>query len=258
VALSNPNAADAASGSVDVTQNINVTARVGDADGANLPWFPVADSILLFWWIHQENAAIPLRVQWIAQEDGGLQRLELWSAVRRAQFGQPLLVIEKEPNNASNITAIAPARPHSSSPSLTYPLRIAIIFVLAPTAIFINNLFRDSLASIFKTTLIMLFYLFLMLGCVVLAMVVTVVLRFCLGRPSLRVSRGIQNRLQRVNQNGERMLRIVTIRRWSNQRQSNERISETANPGQAKYDLSTPEDKNTKRKVDIEKGALDK
>lgn len=258
MALWNINAADAASGSVDVTQNINVTARVGDADGANLPWFPIADSILLFWWIHKENATIPLRVQWVVQEDGGLQRLELWSAVRRVLYGEPLLVIEKEPNSTSNITALAPARPHSSSPSLTYPLRIAIIYVLAPTAIFINDLFGDGLASIFKTTLFMLFCLFVVLGYVFLAIVVTIVLRFCLGIRSLGIGEGIQNRLQSVNQNSERLLRISTTPRWLNRQQNNKRISETVNAEEAKHSTGTLEDENTMRKVDIEKGGFDK
>jgi hypothetical protein len=240
---------------VDVTQNINVTARVGDADGANLPWFPFADSILLFWWIHQENAIVPVRVIWVAfPEEDRPQRVELWSTVRGGRFQQPLLTIDKESDSASSITAMAPT-PRSSSPSLTYPLRVAIIYVLAPTAVFINDLFGDRLASIFKATLFMVFCLFVMLGCVLSAIVVIIVLRFCLGRRSVGIGKGIQNRLQRVDQNGERLLRIVNIRRWPNQRQTNERISETVNPGQAKYDLSCPEDKNTKRMVDIEKGA---
>jgi hypothetical protein len=258
VTLWNISAAEATSESVDATQIINVTARVGDADGANLPWFPIADSILLFWWIHRENATIPLKLKWVTQEESGLQRLELWSAVRRVQFGEPLLAIEKEPNNTSNITALAPAKPRSSSPSLTYPLRIAIIYVLAPTAIFINNLFGDGLASVFKTTLVLLFYLLVMLGWLLLAIVVTIFLRLCLGRRSLGISERIQNRLQRVNQNSERLLQITTIQRWSDQRRNDERISGTVNPSQAKYNLGTLEDKNIKTKADIEKGTLNK
>jgi hypothetical protein len=49
-------------GSADVSLDISVQARIGDFDGANLPWFEYADSILLFWWIHKENADLPLSV----------------------------------------------------------------------------------------------------------------------------------------------------------------------------------------------------
>lgn len=256
VALSNTNTTDAASGFVEVTQSINVTARVGDGDGANLPWFPIADSILLFWWIHKENATIPLTVKWIAEEDSSLERLELWPANDPVRFnGRPLLLVEKESNDSSKITATVPARPDSSSPSLTYPLRIAIIYVLAPTSIYINDLFGDSLAFIFRTTFFMLFCLLVIAGYVLLAIMVIFSLRFCRERWILGNSERIIDRLQRVSENSERLLRIATTQRRRNQRQNNERISERAKHGEEKY---APESKNTRRKVDIEKGALDR
>lgn len=215
-------------------QSINVTARVGDDDGANPPWFPVADSILLFWWIHKENAIIPLTVKWISEEDDSLERLELWSTVSRLKFDKPLLVIQKELKDTSKISAIAPARPDSSSPSLTYPLRIAIIYILAPSAIFVNDLFGDGLAFIFKSITMGLFYVLVIVGYVLLASVVIIALRFCLGRQSLGNGEGILDRLQRVRENSERLLRIATTRRRPNQRQSNERMSERANDEEAK------------------------
>lgn len=250
MALSYSNAADAAGGSVDVTQNINVTARVGDDDGANPPWFPIADSILLFWWIHKENATIPLRAKWISEEDGGLERLELWSTVSRLRFDEPLLVIQKEPNDTSKISAIAPAKPDSSSPSLTYPLRIAIIYVLAPLSIFINDLFGDSIAFIFRSTMIVLFHVFVIVEYVLLASVVIIALWLCLGRRTLGNGERILDRLQRVSEYSERLLRIATTRRRSDQRQNNGRMSERVNHEGAKYAKNT-------RKADIETGALD-
>ena len=251
VALSYNNATDASSASVEVTQSINVTARVGDDDGANPPWFPFADSILLFWWIHKEDAAIPLMVKWISVDDSDLQRLELWSTVSRLRFDKPLLVIQKERNDTSEISAIAPASPDSSSPSLTYPLRIAIIYVLAPSSMFINDLFGGSIAFIFRSTVMVLSYVFVILGYILLANVVAMALWLCVRRWTRVNVEGILDYLCTVGEDSKRLLRIVTGHRRLNQRQNNERIPERVNDEEAKY-APNREAKNTRRETDIE------
>ncbi|CAG8978379.1 hypothetical protein HYALB_00010398 [Hymenoscyphus albidus] len=41
-------------------QHAGIIARLGDKDGANLPWFRFADAVLLYWWIHKDVVTIPI------------------------------------------------------------------------------------------------------------------------------------------------------------------------------------------------------
>ncbi|RFU76611.1 hypothetical protein TARUN_5637 [Trichoderma arundinaceum] len=124
---------------------VDVIARAGDTDGANLPWFPQADAILLFWQIHREYGSVPLTFQWSTQEAEDLQKFDIL-------FGHgdnALLSLKMWGNDTSTIRASVPVRPHSSSPSYTYPVRIAIILALAPLSIAFASLagLLHSLAS---------------------------------------------------------------------------------------------------------------
>lgn len=253
VSLYHSNGADTSSGPVEVTQSINVTARIGNDDGANPPWFPIADSILLFWWIHKEDATIPLMVKWISEEDDGLRRLELWSTVSRVRFDEPLLVIQKKSNDTSKIFAIAPTIPGSSSPTLTYPLRIAIISLLAPSSIFINDLIGGGAAFIFSSTMMVLFYLFVVLGYILLAIAVALPLWVCVRRWTHGNGEWILDYLRIVGEVGRRLLRVVITYRRSNQRPNRERIPEHE---EAKYSPNR-EAARTRSKSDIEMHNLD-
>lgn len=126
-----------------------MTARAGDTDGANLPWFPHADAILLFWQIHREYASIPLTIQWSAQEAGDVQKFDILLN-ERGHGDDALLSLKMRGNDTSTIRASVPPRPHSSSPSYTYPVRSAIIQALAPLSILIVVVF-GSLAGLLKS-----------------------------------------------------------------------------------------------------------
>lgn len=132
-----------------------MTARVGDTDGANLPWFPQADALLLFWQIHREYARVPLTIQWSAQEAGAVQKLDI-SFKERRHGDDALLSLKMWKNDTSSIRASVPLQPHSSSPSYTYPIRVAIIQALAPFSLLIVGVF-DSLGEIFSGLAIWLF-----------------------------------------------------------------------------------------------------
>lgn len=249
VPLLNNNAQDAGSQPPAAKQHIITTARIGDDDGANPPWFPMADSILLFWWIHKEHATIPLEARWIHEEDG-LERLELWSTASRPRFDEPLLVIRTAPDDISKTSASAPGRPKSSSPSITYPLRVAIISVLAPSSIFVNDLFGDHLAYIFSMILMLLFRLLVIAAYVLLATVVVIILQLCIGRRAPGSGERTLNRLQRVSENSERLLRIATISRWSNPRQNNDKTPNGVNSAETK------DAQNSGSRADLEAGTV--
>ncbi|KAL7923939.1 hypothetical protein ACQKWADRAFT_288320 [Trichoderma austrokoningii] len=117
-------------------EQVNATAPAGDMDGANLPWFPPPDALLLFWEIHKEYATVPLRIQRSAQtfdillnkkghEDDALLSLKMWG------------------NDTSTIKASIPLETQSSSPSYTYPIRIRIIQVLAPFSLLLAAVFES-------------------------------------------------------------------------------------------------------------------
>ena len=185
-------------------------SRVGDIDGANLPWFSFADSVLLFWWIHKENADLDVSLQWKAGPND-IRRLEIHPAAK--PWDDPLLSIEIVGANPGTIVVDVLKAPLSSSPSLTYPIRVAIIHVIAPTAVFVNDLLGNTVGVVIEyvlTTLelIILFGLYPFL-------VLAVVFSFwrCLKGPSFEdtVER-IQGRLERLSENERlRVLRIHVL-----------------------------------------------
>jgi hypothetical protein len=169
--------------SADVSLDISVQARVGDSDGANLPWFEYADSILLFWWIDKENVDLPLSVSWPMEEEN-TYIMELKYPGRHV-IDDPLLSIRMRGNDTSSFEVTVPARPLSSSPSGTYPIRVVILNIIAPIAIFVNDYLGDAIGFLFSTAftavevlLIVLVYLF-----VILTIVVSIYR--CVGGPSL-------------------------------------------------------------------------
>lgn len=65
------------------SEEIYGPARMGDLDGINAPWFPVADATLLFWQIHQESVDLLLRVRY------GQGRVEIWPATAQWVSSRP-------------------------------------------------------------------------------------------------------------------------------------------------------------------------
>jgi hypothetical protein len=137
-----------------LTESIRVVARTGDQDGVNPPWFWHADAILLYWWIQRDNAVIPVRVRWTAN-----YAVELWpdsqewvsGAPQPPEALQPLLTIENLYNeDPGKFRAFAPKVPVSSSPSRTYPIRVALLTIIAPTGLLFYSIFSalGSLVSV--------------------------------------------------------------------------------------------------------------
>lgn len=127
------------------TEPISVLARTGDQDGINPPWFWPADSTLLFWWIHRDSAVIPIRLRWTAS-----YAVELWPDSQGWLFGasqppkglQALLTIESlHADDPDEFWAFAPKAPSSSSPSRTYPIRVALLTIIAPTGLLFYSIF---------------------------------------------------------------------------------------------------------------------
>ncbi|KAL7960786.1 hypothetical protein V8C34DRAFT_275712 [Trichoderma compactum] len=122
------------------TEEASATARAGDTDGANLPWFAEADALLLFWQIHQEYATVPLRLVWSTQEAGDVQKFDI--LLNDGEHGDDaLLSLTMKGKHTSTIKASFSPQPPSSSPSNTYPLRAAIIRALAPFSIILAAVF---------------------------------------------------------------------------------------------------------------------
>jgi hypothetical protein len=174
-----------------LSEPISVVARTGDQDGINPPWFWRADSTLLFWWIHRDNAVIPLRVRWTAN-----YAVELWPDSQEWLPGssglqpppkdlQPLLTIENlHAEDPELFRAFAPKAPISSSPSRTYPIRVALLSIIAPTGLLFFSIF-SALGSLLSANIFWL-----------IIVVMPVILWYVRGKPrlsELRMPESIRN-----------------------------------------------------------------
>ncbi|KAM0264341.1 hypothetical protein ACHAQJ_000831 [Trichoderma viride] len=155
-------------------EEVDVTARAGDTDGANLPWFPQADAILLFWQIHREYASVPLTIQWSAQEAGNVQKFDILFT-EQGHGDDALLSLRMWGNDTSTIRASVPIRPHSSSPSYTYPVRIVIILALAPLSISVLGPLAGLVSSLAS-------WIFTAICFGLLASVAVAICMYCLGK----------------------------------------------------------------------------
>jgi hypothetical protein len=212
-----------------VTEQINATARIGDHDGANLPWFPPADAVLLFWWIHKEDLTFLVDVTWTMKEEGkdegnNVQRMEVRLA--GSSHRMPLLTLEMQGSDASSIIVEAPGQPLSSSPSMTYPIRVAIIHVIAPTAVFVNDHLDSFVAQVFQSLLTSLFVLFLIAAYGFLALAFACSCWSCMGgAPFEVVVERTQARLERLHQNERlRFLPIEALQERLDRLCHNERL----------------------------------
>jgi hypothetical protein len=172
---------------LNATEEVTASARIGDSDGANLPWFEHADAVLLYWWIDKTTISVPLTIIRSTDVEHGISTLDVQITDRT---GDPLLSIQIPSNHTSSITASVPETPHSTSPSATYPLRVVIIHILAPTTLLvvgICELISITLKNLFKVA----FYGFFIFG-------VVVAFWKCFGGPAVETTVGrMQERLER-------------------------------------------------------------
>lgn len=129
-----------------VSEPIYITAKQGDFDGINPPWFRQADACLLFWEIHQDTALLPLRLKVFDYQVSG-QLVQLWPDSIRwdksddPSLGarEPLIAIHSDDKFFRNITVRFPwdIEMEQSSPSRTFALRRAVQSILVPTGLFV-------------------------------------------------------------------------------------------------------------------------
>ncbi|PNP47549.1 hypothetical protein TGAMA5MH_01371 [Trichoderma gamsii] len=132
---------DALAGDDGRREEVNATVRAGDTDGANLPWFPAEDALLLFWEIHQEYASVPLIIHRPVHKAANMwQQFDIFLNTLGYR-NNALLSFQMVGNDTSSIRLSVPSRPDSSSPSYTYPVRVRIIQVLAPFSLLIAAAF---------------------------------------------------------------------------------------------------------------------
>jgi hypothetical protein len=193
-------------------EEVNVTGRAGDTDGANLPWFPAADAILLFWEIRREYAIVPLTIQRSVGEAGERK----FDVLLNEDGGDALLSLKIWGNDTSRITASVPLPPHSSSPSYTYPIRTAIIQVLAPFSLLIAAVF-ESLSAILGGLLTWIFAA-ICFGLVVSAVVAGVGV-YCLGKRPDELVGMVRDELQKLRDS-------ETMKKWTGPDESEEGSAE--------------------------------
>jgi hypothetical protein len=113
-----------------------------------------------------------------------------------------LLSIEIDGADASTLVVNAPEMPISSSPSSTYPLRVAIIQVIAPIAVFMNDFIGNALGVIIKSLVAALYFGLIILLCGFTALTVVSSLWRCFRGPSFVDTAGrVQGGLERLKSN---------------------------------------------------------
>lgn len=152
--------------------------------------------MLLFWWIHKDTFQIPLVAKWSAD---GERKLLTLRAARHAIID--LLEISVENRDLKSIKVEVPPNAQeedlgiqqglSSSPSMTYPIRIALISIIAPSAIFVN----EYLGPLVSAVLHPLFMIFTVLG----ALFAILLQGFLIAAVVVSVCRCLKIRSKRVN-----------------------------------------------------------
>jgi len=124
-----------------VSEPVQLSARTGDTDGINLPWFGVADSALLFWWIHHDVATTTVRARFVPAE----KKIEIWPDASFWYFREypggeqtpsdlvPFVTVRLS-EDADPVFEF-PTLPKSASPSVFYEARVAVLTLLVPVSI---------------------------------------------------------------------------------------------------------------------------
>jgi len=209
-----------------VTEQINATARIGDRDGANLPWFEFADAVLLYWWIQPDDLQVLVDIIWTVKGNGEdpLRRMEVQVAGHPSR--RVLLTLEMQGSDTSSIVVGSPGRPYSFSPSKTYPIRVALIHVIAPTAVFVNDLLGNFVGQVIESVVTAIFVLFVIAVYGFFALAIVFSLWRCVGGPSFEVVvERTQARLAKLRENERlRGLRIEALQEGLERLCQNERF----------------------------------
>ena len=150
-------------------------------------------------------------ITWSTEAEGDLRRMEVQVAGR--PNSRPLLTLEIHGFDASSVAVEAPERPYSFSPSKTYPIRAAIIRLIAPTSVFLYNVLGNAVGQAIESIITSLFVLFVIAVNLFLALAIVFSIWGCVGGPSFEVVvERTQARLERLQQN-ERLqfLRIEAL-----------------------------------------------
>jgi hypothetical protein len=237
-----------------ITEQVDVLMRTGDLDGANLPWFEFADSVLLYWWINkgENDLLFPVDVHWTGSD--GVRKMEILVAGQPGQA--PILTLEMQGKDASTLIVKAPERPLSSSPSRTYSVRVAIIHIIAPTAVFVNGLLGNAFGGIIESMVTALFVVLVigLYGFVILAVVFSI--WRCVGGPSFEVTvERVQGRLERLSQN-ERLqfLRIDALQEKLDLLCQNERFKVAVDVCRNGWHPERNATRDAEQEIDMEKG----
>ncbi|PMD15072.1 hypothetical protein NA56DRAFT_650465 [Hyaloscypha hepaticicola] len=207
-----------------VTEQVNVTARIGDRDGANLPWFEFADAVLLYWWIEKDILPFTVDVTWTMGGTDSCRRMVV--QVAGYPHRRPLLALEMQGSDVSSLVIETPERPESFSPSKTYPVRVALILVIAPTAVFVNDLLGGFVGQLIESVVTTLLVLFAVLAYGFAFMAIFFSVWGCVRGPSFEATvERTQARLDRLRQH-ERLqfLRIQAFQKRLDQICDNERF----------------------------------
>jgi hypothetical protein len=119
--------------------SINATVVTNVNDGVMLPWFNFADAVLLNDGITPKVANLPLQlIRRPTHEKTAIYDIVgACASVTENALLRPLLTItyESNPSSARVPTFAFPSELYSTSPSTTFPIRRAVLSVLAPVAL---------------------------------------------------------------------------------------------------------------------------
>jgi hypothetical protein len=158
-------------------------------------------------------------------EEENMYSMDLKYASRHV-INDPLLSIRVRGNDTSSFEVTTPARPLSSSPSRTYPIRIAIIHIIAPIAVFVNDYLGDAIGFLFSTIFTAVEVLFIVLVYVFIILAIVVSIYRCVGGPSLEATvQRVHEHLETLKENERlRFLHIEAIQEGLDRLYHNERI----------------------------------
>jgi hypothetical protein len=179
---------------------MEVPARVGDGTGVSIEWFDFADDVLFGWWTSRQDndyyMKLPLQISWSEETGENVVIYKMYIDVAGTNCA-PLLSISVDLSDLSTLTASVPEIPKSSSPSYTYPIRLACILVVANIAIFVNEHLESAIGYVGNALLLMV----IIGGSVFLAVVLIVLVWRGVGGPSLAdMVQGTQDRLDRLKE----------------------------------------------------------
>lgn len=140
----------------DVLSMEPLSTPAGDTDGISLPWFDTADAVMMYHFIHRDEALVRL--------DGGYgeggRELKIWPA-GASQNDDNLLFsvttdLDAESDGRRVLMASTPRSPLSSSPSPIYEIRLVLLACLAPLTIIFMGAFMG--VSFVVSTVLTLFF----------------------------------------------------------------------------------------------------